>query len=90
VKYSLQIKCCAKSSCLLVESISRSANHLAHLYAKLACTFEVTSSWLDCISDFLVVSLQAGSVILIKSLWIPCKKVRILCQSSSVNSICFC
>jgi ribonuclease HI len=50
----------------LVQHIPRSANHSAHLCAKLACTFDVTSSWLDCIPDFLVVSLQAdhsGSVI---------------------------
>jgi hypothetical protein len=50
----------------LVQHIPRSANHSAHLCAKLACTFDVTSSWLDCIPDFLVVSFQAdhsGSVI---------------------------
>jgi hypothetical protein len=41
-------------------------HHSAYLCAKLACTFEVTSSWLDCIPDFLMVSLQVdhfGSVI---------------------------
>jgi hypothetical protein len=50
----------------LVQHIPRSANYSAHLCAKLACTFEVMSSWLDCIPDFLVVSLQVdhfGSVI---------------------------
>jgi hypothetical protein len=37
----------------LVQHIPRLRNHLC---AKLACTLEVTSSWQDCISDFLVVS----------------------------------
>jgi hypothetical protein len=31
----------------LVQHIPRSRNHLAHLYAKLAYTLEVMSSWLD-------------------------------------------
>jgi ribonuclease HI len=43
----------------VIQHVSRSANHSAHLCAKYACTLLGTSSWLDCIPDFLVVSIQA-------------------------------
>jgi hypothetical protein len=43
----------------VIQHVSRSANHSAHLCAKYACTLLGTSNWLDCIPDFLVVSIQA-------------------------------
>jgi hypothetical protein len=49
-----------------IQHVPRTANHSAHLCAKFACTLTSTSSWLDCIPDFLVVSIQAdqsGSVL---------------------------
>jgi ribonuclease HI len=42
-----------------IQHVSRTANHSAHLCAKLACTLTGTSSWIDCIPDFLVVSIQS-------------------------------
>jgi hypothetical protein len=50
----------------IIHHVLRSTNNSAHLCAKLACTLMGTSSWLDCILNFLVVSLQddhSGSVI---------------------------
>jgi hypothetical protein len=41
-----------------VKHIGRSANNLAHLCAKLACTLESTSSWLDESLAFLVSSCR--------------------------------
>jgi hypothetical protein len=49
-----------------VQHVMRSANHSAHLCAKLACTLMVTSSWIDYTPDFLIVSLlvdRSGSVL---------------------------
>jgi hypothetical protein len=49
-----------------VQHVMRSANHSAHLCAKLACTLMVTSNWIDYTPDFLIVSLLAdrsGSVL---------------------------
>jgi hypothetical protein len=43
----------------VIQHVSRSANHSAHLCAKYACILLGTSSWLDCIPDFLVISIQA-------------------------------
>jgi ribonuclease HI len=43
----------------IFQHVPRSANNSAHLCAKLACTLTVSSSWLDCIPDFLLVSIQA-------------------------------
>ena len=42
-----------------IQHVPRSANHSAHLCAKLACTVNGTKSWLNCIPDLLVVSIQA-------------------------------
>jgi hypothetical protein len=50
----------------IIQHVLRSANISAHLCAKHASTLLVTSSWLDCTPDFLVISLQAdwsGSVL---------------------------
>jgi hypothetical protein len=50
----------------VIQHIPRSANLPAHLCAKLACNLLVTDSWIDCIPDFLVISLladQSGSVL---------------------------
>jgi ribonuclease HI len=44
-----------------IQFVPRSANNSAHLCAKLACTLMVTSSWLDCIPDFLKISIIADS-----------------------------
>jgi hypothetical protein len=43
-----------------IQHIRRSSNNMAHLSVKLACTLEVTSSWLDDSPDFLVNSLRAA------------------------------
>jgi hypothetical protein len=43
----------------VIQHVSRSANHSAHLCAKFACTLMVTDSWIDVTPDFLVVSLRA-------------------------------
>jgi hypothetical protein len=43
----------------VINHVTRSANTPAHLCAKHACTLMVTSSWLDGVPDFLVVSIQA-------------------------------
>jgi hypothetical protein len=44
-----------------IQHVMRSANYSAHLCAKHASTLVVTSSWLDCTLDFLIVSLLADS-----------------------------
>ena len=46
-------------SSFTIQHVMRSANNSAHLCAKLASTLMVTSSWLECTPDFLVVSLLA-------------------------------
>jgi hypothetical protein len=43
----------------IFQHVPRSANNSAHLCAMLACTLTVSSGWLDCIPDFLLVSIQA-------------------------------
>jgi hypothetical protein len=43
----------------IIQHVLRSANNSAHLCAKHVSTLLVTNSWLDCTSDFLVISLQA-------------------------------
>jgi hypothetical protein len=48
-------------SFFLIQFVPRSTNNSAHLCAKLACTLTVTSSWLDCILDFLKISIIAHS-----------------------------
>jgi hypothetical protein len=49
----------ALNFCLcVIQHVTRSTNHLAHLCAKLACTLKGTNSWLDCILDFRV-SIQS-------------------------------
>jgi hypothetical protein len=35
-------------SSFIIQHVARSANHSAHLCAKLACTLIVMNSWLDC------------------------------------------
>jgi hypothetical protein len=50
----------------VINHVTRSANTPAHLCVKRACTLMVTSSWLDGVPDFLVVSIQvdqAGAVV---------------------------
>jgi hypothetical protein len=42
----------------IFQHVFRLANNAAHLCAKLACTLTVSSSWLDCIPNFLLVSIQ--------------------------------
>jgi hypothetical protein len=44
----------------IIQHVLRLANNSAHLCAKHACTLLVTSSWLDCTPDFLVISLMAN------------------------------
>jgi hypothetical protein len=46
-------------SSFVIQHVSRSATHSAHLCAKLACTMDGTHSWLECISDCLLVSILA-------------------------------
>jgi hypothetical protein len=46
-----------KFTSFVTQHVSRSANHSAHLCAKLACTPDGTHSWL--IPDFLVVNVLA-------------------------------
>jgi hypothetical protein len=45
-------------SSFLIQHVVRPANYRTHLCAKLACTLVMTSSWLDCTLDFLVVSFS--------------------------------
>jgi hypothetical protein len=50
-----------------IRHVRRTANNSAHLCAKLACTLEITSCWLDISPVSLVNSLRAectGNVIL--------------------------
>jgi hypothetical protein len=45
-----------------IQHVKRHSNMPAHLCAKLACTQDETSCWMDLVPVFLTVSCQADSV----------------------------